>query len=84
VHIQEVGEVETWTDLTEVALPLVSFQANFLFHADGALLTSNSTLRFRDRAEVLASLTASGFVIDAVRDAPDRTGLEMVFVATAG
>lgn len=83
VHIPGVGEVETWIDLMEVALPLVSFRTSFVFHADGAMLTSNSTLRFRDRAEVAASLTASGFVIDAVRDAPDRPGREMVFVATA-
>ncbi len=84
VHIPEVGEVETWTDLMEVALPLVSFQTSFLFRSDGTVLTSRSTLRFRDRAEVAASLTASGFVVDPVRDAPDRPGLEMVFVAATG
>jgi hypothetical protein len=64
--------------------PLVSLRTSFVFHADGAVLTSDSTLRFRDRKEVAASLTDVGFVIDDVRDAPDRPGREMVFVATTG
>lgn len=83
VQVPGVGEVETWIDLTAVALPLVSFRTTFVFHADGAVLTSDSTLRFRDRAELTASLTSAGFVIDEVREAPDRPGREMVFVATA-
>jgi hypothetical protein len=65
-----------------VTLPLVSFRTSFVFGADGAVLTSASTLRFRYRTEVAASLTAAGFVIDDVRDAPDGPGREMVFVAT--
>ncbi len=83
LHIPGFGEVESWIDLTEVTLPLVSFQTSFVFHADGTVLTSNSTLRFRDQAEMAAALTAGGFIIDATRDAPDRPGREMVFVATA-
>ncbi len=83
VHIPGVGEVESWIDLTEVTLPLVSLRSSSVFGADGAVLTSDSTLRFRDRAEVAASLTAAGFVIDDVRDAPDRPDREIVFVATA-
>ena len=84
VDVPGVGEVESWIDLTEVTLPLVSFRTRFVFHADGATLTSDSTLRFRDRTEVAASLTEAGFVIEDVRDAPDRPGREMVFVATTG
>jgi len=83
VHIPGVGEVESWIDLTEATSPSVSSRSSFVFHADGAVLTSDSTLRFRDRAEVAASLTAAEFVIDDVRDAPDRPGREIVFVATA-
>jgi hypothetical protein len=45
------------------------------------VLTSDSTLRFRERAEVEAELDAQGFVVDDVRDAPDRPGKELVFVA---
>jgi hypothetical protein len=59
----------------------VSFRSNFVFGADGAVLTSESTLRFRERGEVEADLLAEGFVVDEVRDAPDRPGREFVFVA---
>ncbi|MEV6662906.1 class I SAM-dependent methyltransferase [Streptomyces nigra] len=75
------GAVETWFELVDVRLPLVSFRSNFVFGADGAVLTSESTLRFRERGEVEADLLAEGFVVDEVRDAPDRPGREFVFVA---
>jgi hypothetical protein len=72
--------VESWGDLTAVDLPFVSFRGTYVFGSDGAVLTSDSTLRFRERAEVEESLT--GFTTDEVRDAPDRPGKEFVFVAT--
>jgi SAM-dependent methyltransferase len=73
--------VSTWVDVTEVSLPLVSFQTTFAFEPDGAVLISNSTLRFRDRTELHHSLSAAGFVVKGVRDAGDRPGREFVFVA---
>jgi len=45
------------------------------------VLTSGSTLRFRGRDELAGSLASAGFVVDEVRDAPDRPGLEFVFIA---
>lgn len=48
---------------------------------DGQTLTSDSTLRFRERDEVEADLTACGFFAEEVRDAPDRPGREFVFLA---
>jgi hypothetical protein len=60
---------------------LVSFRWTYGFFADGAVLTSESTLRFRGREEVAASLEAAGFTVGEVRDAPDRPGQEMVFFA---
>ena len=42
---------------------------------------SDSTLRFRERDEVEADLAAHGYVVEGVRDAPDRPGRELVFVA---
>ena len=45
------------------------------------MVTSVSTLRFRERDEIEESLAAAGFEIDEVLDAPDRPGLEWVFVA---
>ncbi|WP_273651852.1 hypothetical protein [Cellulomonas fimi] len=45
------------------------------------MLTSDSTLRFREQDEVVRSLAAAGFTVTEVRDAPDRPGREWVFVA---
>ena len=52
-----IGEVETWQELTDVRLPLVSFRTTFAF-PDG-VLTSDSTLRFRTRAELDAAIGRS-------------------------
>jgi SAM-dependent methyltransferase len=76
-----IGRVESWIDLLEVDLPLVTFRGTYVFASDGATLTSESTLRFRERAEVEADLQLHGYVLDEVRDAPDRPGREYVFVA---
>ena len=71
----------TWCTLTSVELPLVSFRFTTVFASDGAELTSDSTLRFRTRPEIEDSLDTAGFDVLDVRDAPDRPGLEWVFVA---
>lgn len=81
VVIPGAGPVETWTDLTSAETGVVSFRATFVFESDGAVLTSDSTLRFRGRDELASSLASAGFAVDEVRDAPDRPGLEFVFVA---
>lgn len=74
-----------WSDLLDVALPLVTFQRSYRFPPgilpDGEVATSVSTLRFYERDEIEASLNAAGFEVDEVLDAPDRPGLEWVFVA---
>jgi SAM-dependent methyltransferase len=75
-----VGRVQSWHELTEVALPLVSFRSTCVF-PDGEVLTSDSTLRFRAQDEVSSALVARGFEVLEVRDAPDRPGRELVFVA---
>ena len=79
--LPDAGPVRTWEDLTRVEGSLVSFRTTFVFGGDGAVLTSDSTLRFRGRGELADSLTAAGLVVDEVRDAPDRPGLEFVFIA---
>ena len=77
----DAGRVESWVELIEVALPLVRFRWTFVFHEDGAVLTSDSTLRFRERHEIEAQLDHAGFSVQEVRDAPDRPRRELVFVA---
>jgi hypothetical protein len=65
----------------DVSGDLVSLRSTFVFESDGAVLTSESTLRFRHRDEVIASLAAAGYLVDEVRQAPDRPGRELVFIA---
>ncbi|MEU2897808.1 class I SAM-dependent methyltransferase [Streptomyces sp. NPDC001273] len=76
-----VGTVETWHRVTRVDGSLVTFRTTYVFAADGTVLTSDSTLRFRGREEVEADLAGHGFAVEGVRDAPDRPGREFVFVA---
>ena len=75
------GLVEQRRAVTGVSLPLVSLRSTYRFLADGAVITSTSTLRFRSRHEVEASLAACGYRVLDVREAPDRPGREFVFIA---
>ena len=75
------GTVESWVDTTAVDLPFVSFRWTYRFDRDGAELTSDSTLRFRTDGEIRTSLTDAGLTVHEVRDAPDRPGLELVYLA---
>jgi SAM-dependent methyltransferase len=74
------GMVEQRREVTWVSLPFVSFRCTYRFD-DGAVITSDSTLRFRSREEVGSSLAANGYRVVEVRDAPDRPGREFVFIA---
>jgi head-tail adaptor len=80
-EIDGIGAVESWYDVTKVNGSLVSFRSTTVFASDGEVLTSDSTLRFRGRAEVQADLFAHGYVVDDVRGAPDPPGREFVFFA---
>jgi SAM-dependent methyltransferase len=77
------GWFRNWTELNEVEPPFVSFVQVVELEDGGQRLVSDSTLRFRERHEVVDSLEQAGFVVLEVRDAPDRPGLELVFVARA-
>jgi hypothetical protein len=59
----------------------VTFRSTTVFRRDDLVLESTSTLRFRDRPEIEDSLAEAGFQIVEIRDAPDRPGLEFVFIA---
>jgi hypothetical protein len=65
-------------EVTAVTLPSVSFRYTYTFLADDAVITSDSTLRFRSREELASGLAAQGYRVLDVREAPDRPGLEFV------
>jgi len=81
MDVPGIGSVERRIEVTDVSLPFVSFRCTYRFLADGAVVTSDSTLRFRDRGEVETSLAANGYRVSDVREAPDRPGREFVFIA---
>lgn len=78
VDVPGVGPVARRMVVTGVRLPFVSFRYTYRF-PDGEVVVSDSTLRFRSRDEVVASL--AGYRVLDVREAPDRPGREFVFVA---
>ena len=79
-EIDGQGRVEAWHEVTDVSGELVTFRSTLVF--EDATITSESTLRFRDREQVGRDLEEAGFVTLGVRDAPDRPGRELVFVAS--
>lgn len=81
IELAGVGGVESWAKVTQVEGALVTFEGATTL-ADGRVIPTSSTLRFRERDEFEATLAAAGFRVDEVREAPDRPGHELVFVAT--
>ncbi len=81
VEHESEGRLEDWVDVTAVELPFVTFDGVVTFLEDDTEVRSTSTLRFRERQEVDASLDHAGFDVVDVRDAPDRPGLEFVYIA---
>lgn len=65
--------------VTNVAMPLVTFETTTI--VGGEVVPSSSTLRFRQRDDVETDLRDHGFEVLDVRDAPDRPGKELVFIA---
>lgn len=81
VEVDGDGVVESWNELTDVRGDLVTFRSITRFDRDDLAIESRSTLRFRDRPELEATLADTGFTVVEIRDAPDRPGLEYVFIA---
>ena len=77
------GDVETWSVVTSVDGPVVSYENHYL--AGGEHLVSPSALRFRTLGEIEESLAANGFELERAYGAWDRrpagTGHELVVVA---
>ena len=82
LEIPSLGCVESWCEVTDVAQEFVSFRWTYVFESSGEIITSDSTLRFRDRNAIERSLEKNGYIIHEVRDAPDRPGKEFVFIAS--
>ena len=76
----DTGPVKQRREVTAVNLPFVSFRYTYTFLCDGAVITSDSTLRFRRRDELESSLAAQGYQVLEVREAPDRPDHEFVFI----
>lgn len=81
LEIPKIGIVEEWCDLIDVSNELVSFRWTYKFKSDGSELTSDSTLRFRQKDNILSSLEKAGLEVYDIRDAPDRPKKEFVFIA---
>ncbi|GAA3818158.1 class I SAM-dependent methyltransferase [Sphaerisporangium flaviroseum] len=81
LEIPGSGLVEQRREITDVSLPFVSFRYTYRFWSDGAVVTSESTLRFRGRDEMESSLVAHGYRVLDVREAADRPGREFVFIS---
>jgi SAM-dependent methyltransferase len=80
-EVEGEGPVESWVQFESVDGEYVRFVGVTVFESDGARVEEQSTLRFRSRDELISSLEHEGFVVDEVRDAPDRPGRELVFIA---
>jgi ubiquinone/menaquinone biosynthesis C-methylase UbiE len=81
VEIPGGGDVEAWVEVTDVSPPFIKFRHTFTFGTDQVTIISDSTLRFRTQTEIERSLRDSSFVVREIRDAPDRSGRELVFIA---
>ena len=77
----DAGVFESWLQVIRVDGDLVSTRRTYVFAADGATLTSEGIRRYPSRSVIEDSLVSAGFELTDVRGAPDRPGLELVFIA---
>jgi SAM-dependent methyltransferase len=77
----DTGAFGSWTEVTGVDGDLVSTRRRYVFESDGTTVISDGTRRYPPRAAIEDSLTSAGYEITDLRDAPDRPGFELVFIA---
>jgi SAM-dependent methyltransferase len=77
----DAGVFESWLEVTRVDGDLVSTRRTYVFAADGVTLTSEGIRRYPPRPVIEDSLISAGYELTDVRGAPDRPGLELVFIA---
>ena len=81
IDVPGIGQVRQEFAVTAVDLPLVSFRYTYTFDSDGLVVTSDSSLVFRELPELRESLSVAGLTVRDVRQAPDRPGREYVILA---
>lgn len=80
VTLPDGGTVTVSRTVTNVALPLVTFESETILDGD-VVVPSSSTLRFRACDEVERDLHQHGLEVVEIREAPDRPDKELVFIA---
>ncbi len=83
LDIPGIGFVDGWCDVLGEANGILNFRWTYTFESDGETLSSDSTLRFREKEDVILSLEKTGYMVKEIRDAPDRPKMEFVFIAKA-
>lgn len=81
LFVETIGNIEGWTELNRVEGDMVSFTHRYSFEEMNKKYTSQSTLKFREKIDIEASLKKAGYDIIDLRDAPDRPNKEFVFIA---
>jgi SAM-dependent methyltransferase len=83
VALRDGTAVNNWTEVTDQSGDIVSFSHHYRF-ADGAVLRSDSSLRFWSDSRIRSSVIAAGFEIERVdggwRGEPVGAGDELIFV----
>ena len=77
----DAGMFESWLEVTRVDGDPVSTRRSYVFAADGATLTSEGIRRYPPRSVIEDWLISAGYELTEVRGAPERPGLELVFIA---
>lgn len=81
VEVPGTGPVEAWNELLDVRGELVTFRGVVRFVSEGVTVPSVSTLRFRSREAIEASLARCGFEVVEVGDTPYAPGRAWLFRA---
>ncbi|MGI4896041.1 MAG: hypothetical protein ACRYF3_13105, partial [Janthinobacterium lividum] len=86
-HVEGVGAVHSHVETLRVEEALVTFRWSYVLpdaREGSVMLTSTSTLRFREQAELEDDVRRAGLEVVDVREARDRPGQELVVISRNG
>ncbi len=83
VHLPSLGWIEEYCQVLDVIDKLVSFRWTYVFEKQNETVTSDSTIIFRSKDNLIKSLKTNHFEVIDIREAPDRPGKEFVFITKA-